>query len=225
MSLPLQGVLMTKVPEPGQVKTRLAPLLGEQGAAALHVLLLERTLDQVAAAGVRLAAAVAGDLGSPAGLRLRERLGRAGVTLLPQSGGDLGGRLRAAMTTVAPERGQPVLAIGGDCPLFRPEWLRAAADAADPVALGPAGDGGYWIVATAGPQREALMDLLFVDMPWSTPAVFETSQRRLEAAGHRLRALPPCDDVDTPADLQRLLADARCPPLLAARIRALLPSP
>ena len=47
MSLPLQGVLMTKVPEPGQVKTRLAPLLGEQGAAALHVLLLGMPPDPV----------------------------------------------------------------------------------------------------------------------------------------------------------------------------------
>lgn len=225
MTAPLQGVLMTKVPQAGHVKTRLAPLLGPAGAAAVHGLLLERTLELVAASGVRLAAAVAGDLGSPAGRQLRDRLGRAGMTLLPQRGADLGARLRAAMTDVAPEPGQPVLAIGGDCPLFEPAWLRAAADADEPVALGPANDGGYWVVALRGPDRDPLMDLLFTDMQWSTPQVFATSARRVAAAGHRLGALPRCADVDTPDDLRTLLDDPRCPPQLAARIRALLPSP
>ncbi|MFT5686699.1 MAG: glycosyltransferase A (GT-A) superfamily protein (DUF2064 family), partial [Myxococcota bacterium] len=70
-------------------------------------------------------------------------------------------------------------------------------------------DGGYWMLALDAPCRG-----LFADIPWSTDAVAETTMRRASDLGLAVHLAPTCYDIDEPTDLQRLLADPRCPPAL-----------
>lgn len=75
--------------------------------------------------------------------------------------------------------------------------LGAAAQALDSadVVVGPAADGGYWLLGLRRPAP-----FLFRDMPWSTDRVLAETCRRVEAAGLRLARLRPLSDVDTAED-------------------------
>ncbi|MEL6350000.1 MAG: TIGR04282 family arsenosugar biosynthesis glycosyltransferase, partial [Myxococcota bacterium] len=190
-------VVMTKAPQPGRVKTRLIPALGAEGAAAMHTALVSATLDRVRRSGLDVVIAMGGDYQGA----FARSLERQGFTVLPQAPGDLGERLKRALT--GPGRR---LAIGTDCPIFSPRWLADAAERPEPVVLGPAEDGGYWMICVDAPQ-----DALFDDVPWSTEAVLKTTVDRAKAMGLAVHMAPTCYDIDTPLDLKRLLEDPRCP--------------
>ena len=66
------------------------------------------------------------------------------------------------------------------------------------MAIGPALDGGYWLLALARP-----LDLLFEQMPWGTDQVLAQTLARLREAGASVAMLPPLADLDRPEDLQR----------------------
>ncbi len=93
-----------------------------------------------------------------------------------------------------------MLVIGGDCPELDADALRSAAAAAGTheVVLGPAGDGGYYLIGLTRPRPE-----LFADIPWSTDGVFTATLRTTDALGLVPFRLPVRDDVDTLADLQK----------------------
>jgi hypothetical protein len=97
-----------------------------------------------------------------------------------------------------------VLAIGVDAPHLPAAFLAeaVAALAADAeVVLGPADDGGYYLIGLAAPVPE-----LFQAIPWGTPGVLAATLAAVRRRGLHLRLLPPCFDVDAPADLERLRA-------------------
>lgn len=177
--------LFTRWPEPGKAKTRLIPALGAAGAADLHRRLTERTAATVRAAGLALEIRCTG--ADP--VAFRGWLGA--VDVVDQGEGDLGDRLARAA------QGLPVLLLGADIPGLAPHHLAAAAHAlADhPAVIGPASDGGYWLLGLSVP-----MPALFRDMAWGTASVLETTLARLPAGTPRLETL---DDLDTPADLAR----------------------
>jgi glycosyltransferase A (GT-A) superfamily protein (DUF2064 family)/8-oxo-dGTP pyrophosphatase MutT (NUDIX family) len=95
--------------------------------------------------------------------------------------------------------GGPVAIISSDLPGLPAGSIAEANDAlaigAD-VVLGPAMDGGYWLVA-----MRAAHEAPFLDIPWSTPAVWAVTLRRCREAGLRIHALERWRDVDTYADL------------------------
>ena len=92
----------------------------------------------------------------------------------------------------------PALVIGSDLPSLTPELLCEAAQAlaSSEVVIGPARDGGYWLI---GLRRAT--PWLFNDMAWSTPAVLPETLARLEARGMVPCLLPELADMDEPADL------------------------
>ena len=114
------------------------------------------------------------------------------VPLVPQGGGDLGARLARV--------GAPVLLIGSDCPDLTAAHLGAAAKALEtaPAVLGPAGDGGYWLLglARATPQ-------CFDAMPWGTATVATQTRARLAGLGVVPTELETLHDCDRPEDLAR----------------------
>ena len=201
-------IVLTKAPVPGRVKTRLMPLLGADGAARLHEELVKATLDLVLQSGLPVGISLAGDLAGGFAASLRSR----GIPLEAQASGDLGDRLRHALR--GPGRR---IALGTDCPIFDPAWLREAAELEAPVAFGPSEDGGYWTVAVDPPQ-----DTVFTGIPWSTEQTLAVSLERARAAGIAPALLPVCFDVDEPEDLHRLLGDPRCPGELRHLARSLL---
>jgi rSAM/selenodomain-associated transferase 1 len=181
-------VLFTRFPEPGRAKTRLIPALGEQGAADLHRRLTERTLEQVRAAGLRYEVRSTGR--DPAAFATW--LGNAPV--VDQGDGDLGERLKRA---AAP---YPTILIGADAPDLTAKHLQDAAAKLKyhDAVLGPAEDGGYWLLGLARP-----CDLLFADIAWGTDQVLPTTLARLHAAGADVAMLPMLADLDRPEDLDR----------------------
>lgn len=191
-------IVFAKAPVPGCVKTRLAPRLGEEGAAALHARLVKHTLATVKRAGFK-------DIelhGSPADDPfLRFCAERYDARLVAQSGGDLGTRMCHAFRS---SDALNTLLLGTDCPALTPHHLteaaRALAAGADAVIV-PVEDGGYALMGLARCDRR-----LFADIAWSTPAVLGQTRARLRELKLEWRELELLWDVDTPADYDRLLA-------------------
>jgi uncharacterized protein len=188
---------MAKHPVAGRVKTRLAAVLGPVLASDLQrafVLdLAERLVD--------LDAAVTWAYWPPSA-PFAALL--PGVRCRPQRGRDLGERLAAAIADELDAGAPAVLAIGADAPHLPADRLREAALAlaggAD-VVLGPADDGGYYLV---GLRRAA--PTLFAGIDWGGSRVLGTTLVRAAASGLRVHLLPRDFDVDRPADLARLRA-------------------
>jgi rSAM/selenodomain-associated transferase 1 len=191
-------VVMTKEAVAGEVKTRLVPKLGAESAAAFHLALVEVTFRLVASLGLPVIVRLDGARGRVAALA-----GELGFEVLAQKKGDLGERLVEAL---GDERR---VAIGTDAPTIDPQWIADAMVRPEPVVLGPADDGGYWLVGTARSTPA-----LFASIPWSTPEVYAATLARARAAPLAVGILPSSYDIDEPADLVRLSADPRCPPSL-----------
>jgi rSAM/selenodomain-associated transferase 1 len=191
--------VLAKAPIPGYAKTRLAPLLGADGAARLQEKLIERALATAVEAGIGpVTLWCAPDTAHPVFERAAQR---AGVNLASQPAGDLGTRMLAALGAVSPSR--PTVLIGTDCPVLTVADLRAAAAALVPadVVIAPAEDGGYGLIATRQP-----LPLLFEKMPWGTEDVAVLTRERALRSGLHLVELATVWDVDRPADVARLRA-------------------
>lgn len=194
-------LLFTKPARPGRVKTRLVGALSAAQAAALHEAFLGDLCERLAAAptfALRLAWAL--DEG--------EELPASPLPATRQRGRDLGERLFDALAAAAADH-PLVAAVGSD----HPELTRARVDEAfaalatgAEVAVGPASDGGYYLIAL---RREALSPRLFADVPWSTGEVLPRTLDRCAELGLAVALLPEESDVDTPADLERLVASLR----------------
>jgi rSAM/selenodomain-associated transferase 1 len=203
--------VIAKEPVAGLAKTRLVPALGAAGAARAAAAMLADTLAAVRASGAEpwlcFTPAAAG-----------ERLGRLapGFGLLAQAAGDLGDRLAACLADLLAAGADRVAIVGADTPhIPQASYRRAFAmlDEAD-VVLGPARDGGYYLVAAKAARPE-----LFVGVPMGTEIVLAETLAR--AAGDRLvvALLPPLRDLDRVEDLAAALAAgelARSPATLAA---------
>lgn len=188
-------MVFAKAPVAGQVKTRLVPALGEQGAARLHERLVDHALEIACAAGLGpVELCCAPDASHPFFV---ERAARFGVALTEQGPGDLGERMQRALAGRL-----PAVLIGSDCAAMTPAYLREAGRAlatGHDAVLGPAEDGGYVLVATARTHPEA-----FARIRWGRPNVLAAQRARFRAIGWRWTELATLWDVDRPADLARL---------------------
>ncbi len=186
MALP-RVALFARFPTPGEAKTRLIPAIGEAAAAALHRRLVELTLRVVRASGLPHDLRVVG-----APLNAFAAWLGSDVPLVAQGDGDLGERLARVPA--------PMLLIGADCPDLSPAHLVTAAAALDetPAVLGPAADGGYWLLGLA-----RTMPHCFAAMPWGTDAVAAQTRARLADEGVTAVELETLHDCDRPEDLPR----------------------
>jgi rSAM/selenodomain-associated transferase 1 len=126
--------------------------------------------------------------------------------VIAQQGDDLTGRLTHALDVLS-QHGSSAIIVGSDAPLLPAEALGNALEGfsgPDRVLLGPADDGGYYLIGMTTPRPE-----LFRDMPWSTETVAAETRARCATLGLSLTELPATYDVDLPADLDRLRADLK----------------
>jgi rSAM/selenodomain-associated transferase 2/rSAM/selenodomain-associated transferase 1 len=215
---PNRIILFTRYPEPGQTKTRLIPALGAESAAALHKQLTEHAVKQAQAqsfANIEIAW-TGGDEPS-----MRAWLGPQ-VRLREQVDGDLGTRMAAAVRSALGEGAVRALVAGCDCPDLGAETYEAAFEAlqSNDLVLGPATDGGYYLIglrATAAPAIPAL----FTAMKWGTDRVFTETVTRAHAAGLRVAQLAPLEDVDLPEYLPVWERNIRPRPALSVVVCAL----
>jgi uncharacterized protein len=192
-------MIFAKAPVPGAVKTRLIPALGPAGAAQLALRMLEHALQTAAEAGLGpVQLHCAPDAGHAA---LRAAAARAAAKCLAQESGDLGERMRSALTA-ALQNSPRALLLGTDCPALDAGVLReadAALAAADSVFV-PTADGGFALI---GFRCEALaaIDRVFAGIPWSTSRVMSVMRDHLLRAELHWTELATRVDVDEPADL------------------------
>jgi uncharacterized protein len=190
----------------GAVKTRLATALGDDGALDVYARLLRGTLDAAERVGdARLVLAEAPGAGSPADDALSGRGGRWGR--LPQRGDGLGERLAGVFAASFAEGAGGVVILNSDSPALPPEYLEQAfaeLERGADLVLGPAADGGYYLIGAGRLTWDAgaaTITGLLAGSPMSSPGLLEHTLRAARAAGLRVAQLPLWVDVDEPADL------------------------
>jgi uncharacterized protein len=190
-------IIFAKEPRPGQVKTRLSPPLSPEAAAQLNHCFIQDILDEMARVPkVRLAVAFS----PPTAHGFFRRLAPPGTNLFPQEGADLGERMARAFARSFESGFGPVLLRGGDIPDL-PAAVVSEAQAVlmgrqAQVVLGPALDGGYYLVGLSEPQPA-----LFQGPAWSSSTVLTDTLRLARHLGLRVHLLPPWPDIDTYDDL------------------------
>lgn len=197
-------LVFTRYPEPGRTKTRLIPAVGAQQAARIQRQMTEQTLRQVQAWQAIAPLAVEIQFTGATLAQMQVWLGTHWA-YRAQVGADLGTRLQNAIAPHFAQGRDRVLVIGIDCPELSVAILQqaqAALTAAD-VVLGPAADGGYYLIGLRVWEPD-----LFTGIAWGRAQVFAQTQSRVQAAGLTLATLPMLRDVDEPEDLPVWLAHA-----------------
>ena len=192
----MKVLVVAKAPVAGQVKTRLGARIGAEAAAGLAAAALLDTIDACRAAGVEGHLSLAGDLSEAVdGPAITAALD--GWTISPQRGDGFAERLVQAHRDAGPGL---VVQIGMDTPQVDAAALLAVAEAMDrhDAVLGPADDGGWWVLARRDP--EALRHVAQVQM--STDTTFIDTQHALEQAGCTVGSVAAMTDVDTVADAE-----------------------
>ncbi len=189
-------LIFIKNPERGKVKTRLAASLGDDRALAIYHLLLAHTR--------RVALEVPADRLLFYGQFIDEAddWPAAQFEKHLQHAGDLGLRMHQAFRYALDERGYDrAVLVGSDIAELEPGILSLAFNRLTDHAfvLGPARDGGYYLIGMKKPQAS-----LFKGMTWSTPTVCAETQERMRALGQTPYLLPELSDVDYPEDWERV---------------------
>ena len=193
--------VFAKAPVPGAVKTRLAALLGPEGAAALHAGLVRRALMAAVRSGV--AAVELWCAPDESHAFFAECAREFGVVLRRQVGADLGARMEhAANETLA--AGFASLIIGTDCPALEAAALREAALelGRHDAVLKPAEDGGYVLIGLS-----RAIPGVFESIEWGGANVAADTRARLAGAGASWKELAASWDIDRPEDYTRAQAE------------------
>jgi uncharacterized protein len=212
--------VIAKEPVAGLAKTRLVPALGDTGAARAAAAMLADTL-----AAVRASGADPWLCFTPTGARERLRRLAPGFGLLAQAAGGLGDRLAACLADLLGAGAERVAIVGADTPhVPQASYRRAFAllDEVD-VVLGPALDGGYYLVAAKAARPE-----LFVGIPMGTEVVLTETLARAARGGLAVALLPPLRDLDRVEDLAAAMTAGEldgAPATLAAATELLAAEP
>ncbi|MFO1461429.1 MAG: TIGR04282 family arsenosugar biosynthesis glycosyltransferase [Verrucomicrobiota bacterium] len=185
-------IVFFKAPRKGTVKTRLAAQVGQDAALAIHQELVELTLTRLNSISCVELKVTPDDALAEVAPWIR-----AGWTLSPQGDGDLGDRLARGFESAFAGRPGRWVALGTDCPEITPQDVESAWDRLETadVVLGPALDGGYWLIGLRSPHPE-----LFREIPWGGPDVLASTLRRARSCGLKVTELRHLGDVDTHAD-------------------------
>ncbi|MEP6664309.1 MAG: TIGR04282 family arsenosugar biosynthesis glycosyltransferase [Verrucomicrobiota bacterium] len=190
-------VIFVKAPRLGQVKSRLAAGIGESAACAAYKRMVEQLMENLQGLE-NVEIRFAPDEGED---ELRKWLGGK-YDFRRQRSGDLGERLHRAFQENFNPGHERVVVIGSDCPYVTKADIESAANslATHDVVLGPATDGGYWLIGLSEPQPA-----LFEDIPWSTEAVLETTLCRIRSENLSIYRLRTLDDIDVAEDWGKFL--------------------
>ena len=194
MSVAAIGIIC-KAPQPGRSKTRLATAIGGAVASELSACFLRDVAAAIEAVPETLGRRGYG-VYAPAGAEhIMRQLLPAGFGLLLQAGDDLGHVLIGAARALLLSGHDCVLLVNGDSPTLPTRFLAQAIDAlrepGDRMVLGPASDGGYYLIGLKHPHRQ-----LFTNIAWGTNSVARSTCERAAELGLATTLLPEWYDVD-----------------------------
>ena len=184
-------IIFVKAPRPGFVKTRLAAAIGNEAACGAYRQLAETVVANLAPLPHTELRFTPDDAENEIAHWLSDDW-----TAHPQGEGDLGERMHRAFT----EAKGPAIIIGSDCPQVELSDLRTAAKTlqARDAVIGPATDGGYWLIGLNAP-----CPALFENIKWSTSDVLPKTLEKANEAGLSVQLLRELTDVDTGEDWER----------------------
>jgi len=194
-------ILFTRYPIPGSTKTRLIPALGEKGAADLQREMTEHTLKNLRPLideGVNIEVRYeGGDVD-----RMTDWLGQD-MALASQGQGDLGVRMEQSFKEAFADGAGKAVIVGSDCPDLAADDVREAFILLENnlVVLGPAFDGGYYLIGIRSKVSGNLFRTIFSGVPWGSSQVLSRTVNALAEAGIGLGLLDEKGDVDEPEDL------------------------
>ncbi|MEB3330876.1 MAG: TIGR04282 family arsenosugar biosynthesis glycosyltransferase [Synechococcaceae cyanobacterium] len=207
----LQLVLMSRWPAPGRCKRRLAVEVGARRAAAIQQRLSEHTAAVTRRLcreqGIELVLAICG-LGPRAARRWSHLCGMPRVVL--QGPGSLGLRLQRQVNRALREGASGLLLIGSDLPDLALTDLEEACRALErhPLVLGPARDGGYWLIGLRRSWRALFSGAPGADaasgggaIPWGSGEVLARTLAAARASGDGVALVAQRGDLDRPGDL------------------------
>lgn len=208
--------VMARAPS-SEGKSRLIRDLGTNDGVSLRLALLRDTLESVSALVADKAV-----LHTPTD---REAEIRAvtpfDAIFLAQRGSTLGERMREGASDLLSSGFDAVVLVGSDLPTLPPAHISAALDAlsrlGEVLVLGPAEDGGYYLIGLTQSRRE-----FFEHIPWGTPLVLQRTREAAEAIGIPVETMPLWYDVDSTSDLRRVWHGADQPDGAARYTRAWL---
>ncbi|MGH7889035.1 MAG: TIGR04282 family arsenosugar biosynthesis glycosyltransferase [Thermodesulfobacteriota bacterium] len=188
-------LIFVKYPEPGKVKTRLAEDIGKEKAAEIYSWMAE-TVIRNASKSKDYKTTIFFD--PPEREIDVENWLNGSVRLLPQEGKSLGERMSNAFREVFSHGAGKTIIIGTDCVEISDEIISQAFDVLDlvDVVLGPAEDGGYYLLGLKKPAPK-----IFDDIDWSTELVLNQTLRKIEEQGLRFVLLKKLRDIDTVNEL------------------------
>ncbi len=190
-------VVMAKVPVKGEVKTRLIPWLGEEGAYELYICLLQDRLEEVSKLlGVDLYIACFPFEKKDLIEELFSKSWQKRVKFIPQEGNDLGERIISVFSQFNLEKEKVVL-VDTDTPSLTSQIINSSFKFLKDfdLIIGPANDGGYYLVGL----KEKHFDL-FEDIPWSTRQVSSLTIEKAEKKNLKVKLLSALIDIDRKED-------------------------
>ena len=192
-----QVIVFAKAPRPGHCKTRLGATLGLEAAAGLYARLLYDYLSDLLSAGWR---EIEVELSVPPEDMAFFEAAYPDLLVREQQGVDLGQRMYQALQRSLDAGFDRAALTGSDIPFLSTEHVLAALEQLthSDVVLGPAADGGYYLVGMRAPGAD-----LFRGISWSTSAVLEQTVARARDLGLSLSLLLELADLDDMADYER----------------------
>ena len=195
-------VMLTKSPTQG-VKTRLAQAIGEHRATQIHTALTLHMAKVIRDSRLPFYVSFKGAKTAPLAVQLREY----GAQIFQQSEGSLGDRIHHAFSVE-----KRCVVVGSDCPWITAKQLQDASRQKD-IVIGPAEDGGYYLIAANQPPKT-----LFEDISWSTGRVLQQTLQKCHAMSYPVIQHDVQYDIDTIHDLHRAIQSQDLPPLLHTRL-------
>jgi rSAM/selenodomain-associated transferase 2/rSAM/selenodomain-associated transferase 1 len=225
--MPERLIVFTRFPDPGKTKTRLIPQLGANGAARLQRKMTEHIIATAAKVSNRpdLTIEVRHDGGST-GL-MQEWLGPQ-FSYRPQGPGDLGRQMARAFEEAFRDSKGAAVIVGSDIPGISADIIQQAFEGLqkNDLVLGPARDGGYYLIGMKKTIPAETYPHLFDGINWGSGEVLSQTLQTARESGLRFVLLESLADVDRPVDLHiwQEVKKTAAKPFLAQKISIIIPA-
>ncbi len=196
-------ILFARTPRLGKVKTRLNPDLPQETILKLYTRFLNDSIEKI----LRISESDPYIAGFPKeDLAYFENLSqKRNISVIPQSGDDLGEKMRNAFDDRFSEGYEKVVIIGSDSPSLPLENIRKAFRSEKDIVIGPSADSGYYLIGMCRKRVE-----VFEGVRWGSEAVLRETLEKIQIAKASLELLPIWYDVDEFQDLALLKTHAKC---------------
>ena len=196
-------IIFTRYPEPGTTKTRMIPELGAEGAADLQRRMTDHLVAKVKTLMAQRSWAVEIRFEGGSERLMGDWLGPS-FTYRRQGQGDIGRRMERALVDGFQNDATSIVIIGSDIPDISSAILQQAFEAlkSNNLVLGPAADGGYYLIGLRKTDAYQVYSELFQGINWGTNRVLSQTIAAANHLGIGHALLDTLPDIDRPEDLK-----------------------